>query len=172
LAASLSLHSWAILSICSNTALTTLLKHDTLPSTDAVGDWLRRTGAGAGLSGLDRINRHIVATRIRQTGTTAHPLDIDATQIKERKLDFGMQRMLCGQFAANAAFFRIGVIAHNLFVPFRHCAPDADGALAVVSCGGEGGSSCRCLGAEDHCRGDRSVHRHPGKSFALGAASS
>jgi hypothetical protein len=39
---------------------------------------LRRTGAGAGLSGLDRINRRIVATHIRQTGTTAHPLDIDA----------------------------------------------------------------------------------------------
>jgi len=33
---------------------------------------LRRTGAGAGLSGLDRINRRIVATRIRQAGTTAH----------------------------------------------------------------------------------------------------
>lgn len=293
-------------------ALVTLLKHDPLPSTDAVGDWLRRTGAGAGLTGLDHINQRIVATRIRQTGTTAHTLDIDATQIvagkeaahftykgevgympmvghlaeagvvihddfregniapatqnrefiracetrlprghriahlridsagyqadifnhcedhgqsfaiggrldaptraaiaaipesawksyadcrvaetthsmngtrkafrlivvkraqqaelletgveddapryhviasnrresteatliwyrqrgdvsengiKELKLGFGMERMPCGQFAANAAFFRIGVIAHNLFVLFRHCALDAD----------------------------------------------
>ena len=28
--------------------------------------------------------------------------------------------MPCGQFAANAAFFRIGIIAHNLFVLFKH----------------------------------------------------
>jgi len=31
-----------------------------------------------------------------------------------------MERMPCGQFKANAAFFRIGVIAHNLFVLFKH----------------------------------------------------
>ena len=31
-----------------------------------------------------------------------------------------MERMPCGQFAANAAFFRIGIIAHNLFVLFKH----------------------------------------------------
>lgn len=66
-------------------ALATLLKHDTLPSTDAVGDWLRRTGSGAGLMGLDRINQRTVATRIRQTGITAHTLDIDATQIVAEK---------------------------------------------------------------------------------------
>jgi hypothetical protein len=30
--------------------------------------------------------------------------------------------MPCGQFEANAAFFRIGVIAHNLFVLFKHSA--------------------------------------------------
>jgi hypothetical protein len=42
--------------------------------------------------------------------------------INELKIGFGMERMLCGQFAANAAFFRIGVIAHNLFVLFKHSA--------------------------------------------------
>jgi hypothetical protein len=31
----------------------------------------------------------------------------------------------CGQFKANASFFRIGVIAHNLFVLFKHSALDA-----------------------------------------------
>lgn len=30
-----------------------------------------------------------------------------------------MERMPCGQFAANAVFFRIGAIAHNLFVLFK-----------------------------------------------------
>ncbi|SFM94757.1 hypothetical protein [Nitrosomonas communis] len=56
----------------SDSALSTLLKLGVLPSTDAVSDWLRRIGAGEGLLGLSRINRRIVATRIRQTGITAH----------------------------------------------------------------------------------------------------
>lgn len=38
--------------------------------------------------------------------------------IKELKIGFGMERMLCGQFAASAAFFRIDMLAHNLFVLF------------------------------------------------------
>lgn len=37
-----------------------------------------------------------------------------------------MERMPCGQIKADAAFFRIGSIAHNLFVLFRHSALDAD----------------------------------------------
>lgn len=69
----------------SDTALASLLKQDTLPSTDAFGDWLRRTGVGAGLAGLDRINQRIVGTRIRQTGVTAHTLDGDASQIVAEK---------------------------------------------------------------------------------------
>jgi hypothetical protein len=36
------------------------------------------------------------------------------------KIGFGMEGMPCGQFAANAAFFRNGVMAHNLFVLFKH----------------------------------------------------
>jgi hypothetical protein len=39
--------------------------------------------------------------------------------IKELKNGFGMERMPCGQSCANAVFFRIGVIAYNLFVGFR-----------------------------------------------------
>jgi hypothetical protein len=38
---------------------------------------------------------------------------------KELKLGFGMERMPCGQTEANAVFFRIGVIAYNLFMVFR-----------------------------------------------------
>jgi len=36
-------------------------------------------------------------------------------RIKELKIGFGMERMPCGQFEANATFFRIGVVAYNLF---------------------------------------------------------
>jgi len=38
---------------------------------------------------------------------------------KELKLGFGMERMPCGESFANAVFFRIGVIAYNLFTGFK-----------------------------------------------------
>jgi hypothetical protein len=38
---------------------------------------------------------------------------------KELKIGLGMERMPCGQSYANAVFFRIGVIAYNLFVGFK-----------------------------------------------------
>jgi hypothetical protein len=38
---------------------------------------------------------------------------------KELKSGFGLERMPCGQFSANAVFFRIGVIAYNLFIGFK-----------------------------------------------------
>jgi len=69
-----------------DTALAQLLKHDAMPSTDAVGDWLRRTGAGAGFEGLDRIKQRAVAVRLRQMGCTEHTLDIDASQLIAEKL--------------------------------------------------------------------------------------
>jgi len=39
-------------------------------------------------------------------------------RIKDLKIGFGMERMPCGQFKANAVFFRIGVIAYNLYKLF------------------------------------------------------
>jgi hypothetical protein len=38
---------------------------------------------------------------------------------KELKIMLGMERMPCGQTHANAVFFRIGVIAYNLFIGFK-----------------------------------------------------
>jgi hypothetical protein len=38
---------------------------------------------------------------------------------KELKIGFGMERMPCGQSYANAVFFRIGVLADNLFIGFK-----------------------------------------------------
>ena len=43
-------------------------------------------------------------------------------RIKELKNDFGMERMPCSDFGANAVFFRIGVIAYNLFKLFKRVA--------------------------------------------------
>lgn len=36
-------------------------------------------------------------------------------RIKDLKIGFGMERMPCGQFEANAVFFRIGVLAFNIY---------------------------------------------------------
>ena len=45
---------------------------------------------------------------------------------KEIKIGFGMERMPCGQSYANAVFFRIGVIAYNLFIGFKRlCCPES-----------------------------------------------
>lgn len=66
-------------------ALAQLLKLAKLPSTDAMGDWLRRTGAGTGMTGLDRIKQRTVATRLRQMKITRHTLDCDASQIVAEK---------------------------------------------------------------------------------------
>ncbi len=83
--------------IYADTGLRHLLKLDHTPSTDAVGDWLRRMGqegAGAGLSGLGQVNRRIVAQCLRKMerdaeagmdGATGHTLDIDASQIVAEK---------------------------------------------------------------------------------------
>jgi hypothetical protein len=38
---------------------------------------------------------------------------------KELKSGFGCEQMPCGQMSANAVFFRIGVIAYNLFMGFK-----------------------------------------------------
>jgi hypothetical protein len=66
-------------------ALARLLGGGAVPSSDAVGDWLRRTGAGAGMAGLDRIGQRLVAPALRGSGLTEHTLDADATQIVAEK---------------------------------------------------------------------------------------
>jgi len=45
--------------------------------------------------------------------------DCSENHIKELKIGFGMEHMPCGDFAANAVFFRLGTIAYNLFVLFK-----------------------------------------------------
>jgi len=41
--------------------------------------------------------------------------DCSESRIKELKIGFGMERMPCGQCEANAVFFRIGILAYNLY---------------------------------------------------------
>lgn len=41
--------------------------------------------------------------------------DCSENRIKELKIGFGMERMPCGQFEANAVFFRLGVLSYNIY---------------------------------------------------------
>lgn len=62
-----------------------LLGLERLPSSDATGDWLRRMGAGAGLSGMAAVNRDMLRRGMKRDGLAAYTLDIDATQIVAEK---------------------------------------------------------------------------------------
>jgi hypothetical protein len=53
---------------------------------------------------------------------------------KELKIGFGQDQMPCGQSYANAVYFRIGVIAYNLFLGFRRLAcPEAWGRHTMAT---------------------------------------
>jgi hypothetical protein len=65
--------------------LLALLKLESVPSSDASGDWLRRMGEGAGLDGLQHVQQQLLARALAGSDCTAHTLDIDATQIVAEK---------------------------------------------------------------------------------------
>ncbi len=69
-----------------------LLRLEDMPSSDATGDWLRRMGArgadsaaGAGLAGLQCVNRTVFRRLLRKDHRASYTLDIDATQIIAEK---------------------------------------------------------------------------------------
>lgn len=68
-----------------DTGLRELLLMDKVPSSDAVGDWLRRSGESAGLGKLARVNRRIIRRALNRDETIDYTLDIDATQIVAEK---------------------------------------------------------------------------------------
>jgi hypothetical protein len=53
---------------------------------------------------------------------------------KALKIGFGMERRPCGQTHANAVFFRIGVIAYNLFIGFKRLScPESWGKHTIAT---------------------------------------
>ena len=69
----------------SDMGLRELLGIQAAPSTDAVGDWLRRMGAGDGLCGLGRVNREVLRRALKRDDCDLYTLDIDATQVVAEK---------------------------------------------------------------------------------------
>ena len=56
-----------------------------MPSTDATGDWLRRSGKDGGLEGLGAVNRRILKCSLQKEKVKEYTLDIDATGIESEK---------------------------------------------------------------------------------------
>mgnify|MGYP001193398013 CR=1 FL=1 len=56
-----------------------------VPSSDATGDWLRRSGVNGGLEGLGKVNRKALKRGLKYDGIKGYTLDIDATGIEAEK---------------------------------------------------------------------------------------
>jgi len=68
--------------IANDEALLQLLQITAVPSSSAIGDWLRFIAdANGGLSGLSGCNRAVLQRGLKRTGKKEFTLDIDATQI-------------------------------------------------------------------------------------------
>lgn len=71
--------------IRNDAGLLRLLNIAAVPSSDAVGDWLRRMGAGEGYAALGEVNRRVLHQALRREDQVGYTLDIDATQIVAEK---------------------------------------------------------------------------------------
>ena len=69
----------------SDEGLREVLPLQRIPSSDATGDWLRRTGVNGGLEGLELVNRRILKRGLKRDGVKGYTLDIDATGIEAEK---------------------------------------------------------------------------------------
>lgn len=62
-----------------------VLPLERLPSSDATGDWMRRSGLNGGLQALAKVNRKALRRGLKYDGITGYILDIDATGIQAEK---------------------------------------------------------------------------------------
>jgi hypothetical protein len=62
-----------------------ILHLERMPSSDATGDWLRRTGSNGGLEGLEKVNRKMLKRVLKREKHKGYTLDIDATGIEAEK---------------------------------------------------------------------------------------
>lgn len=160
-------------SLKGDTALATVLKRSALPSTDAFGDWLRRMGEAAGLAGLGRINQRITATRIRQTGITAHTLDGDASQIvAEKEAAQFTYKGEQGYMPMIGHLAEAGVVIHEEFRE-GNIAPATDNLGFIQACEARLPKGHRIAHVRlDSAGYQASIFNHceaTGKTFAIGA---
>lgn len=68
-----------------DTGLREILPLERVPTSDAIGDWLRRVGDTGGLSGLKKVNQKLLKRGMKHDGLNGYTLDIDATGIEAEK---------------------------------------------------------------------------------------
>lgn len=61
-----------------------------MPSSDAIGDWLRRMGGNGGIEGLEKVGQALIQQGMKKDGIEAYTLDIDATGIEAEKKSAAM----------------------------------------------------------------------------------
>ena len=71
--------------IRNDVGLREVLPLERIPSTDAMGDWLRRSGNNGGLAGLASVNRRVLKNALKKEKSKEYTLDIDATGIESEK---------------------------------------------------------------------------------------
>jgi hypothetical protein len=83
---------------------------------------------------------HVVASNWPVEEKTAHAVLVWHNQRgqaenfnKELKTGFGMEQLPCGDSGANAVFFRIGVLAYNLFIGFKRLTCPAAWASQTIA---------------------------------------
>ena len=62
-----------------------ILPLDRIPSSDAIGDWLRSKGVDGGLESLEKVEQILIEQGMRKEETQGYTLDIDATGIEAQK---------------------------------------------------------------------------------------
>ena len=68
-----------------DTGLREILSLERVPTSDAIGDWLRRVGDTGGLSGLKKVNQRLLKRGMKYDSLKGYTLDIDATGIEAEK---------------------------------------------------------------------------------------
>lgn len=68
-----------------DTGLREILPLERVPTSDAIGDWLRRVSGTGGLSGLKKVNQKLLKRGMEHDGINGYTLDIDATGIEAEK---------------------------------------------------------------------------------------
>ena len=160
--------------IRTDTALRELLLMHRMPSSDATGDWLRRSFSAGALEGLEAVNRLVLERGLQDDGISSYTLDMDATGIEAQKHSarvtykgYRGYMPMVGHLAENGLIvgdeFRQGneAPAHRNLAFLRYCERQMPAGTRIGALRAD--SAAYQAGLLDYC------HDH-GIAYAVGAA--
>ena len=71
-------------------SLRVVLEFDEIPSSSAIGDWLKRMGKRGGVEGMEEVNDEITAKVLKKNDREAYMLIVDPTMIESHKREAQM----------------------------------------------------------------------------------